>query len=73
MARSLKETLGISELSPSSNNNIYRALLAEFFGIFILNFFGVASCASNNEVVISLAFGLTVYMAVSVSKSQINI
>lgn len=63
MARSLKEVLGFNELT-SSSSNIWRSVLAEFVGIFILNFFGCASCISGETTTIALAFGLAIFMAV---------
>lgn len=56
-----KYSLGAEELR--GKTNLYRAIFAEFFGIFILNFFGCAACAQSggDKVVISLAFGLAVF------------
>lgn len=66
-----EETLGINELK-SKNNNIWRALLAEFLGNLLLNFFGCASCVAlgppgPNLVLIALTFGLTIFVVVQVS------
>lgn len=60
-------SLGAEELR-GRGNNLYKAIFAEFFGIFILNFFGCAACAQSggDKVVISLAFGLAVFMAAMV-------
>ncbi|KAL9692383.1 hypothetical protein quinque_000049 [Culex quinquefasciatus] len=57
--------LGMDELSGKSTN-IWKAVLAEFVGIFILNFFGCAACthAAGDKTLISLAFGLSVFMVV---------
>jgi aquaporin related protein len=65
MAGSLSKKLGFNEFS-SKSNNLWRALTAEFVGIFILNFFGCAACthANGDKTLISLAFGLSVFMAV---------
>ncbi|KAG4071593.1 hypothetical protein HA402_011747 [Bradysia odoriphaga] len=60
---SFKYKLGINELS-SKKQRIWNALIAEFVGIFFLNFFGCASCTSNDKTMISFAFGLAVFMAV---------
>lgn len=64
------ETLGINELK-SNNNNIWRALLAEFLGNVLLNFFGCASVVSlagpANFVIIALTFGFTVFVVAQVS------
>lgn len=62
-----KYSLGADELK-GRGNNLYKALFAEFFGIFILNFFGCAACAQSggDKVLISLAFGLAVFMAAMV-------
>lgn len=61
-------SLGAEELR-GRGNNLYKAIFAEFFGIFILNFFGCAACAQSggDKVLISLAFGLAVFMAAMVS------
>lgn len=58
--------LGMDELSGHSSNSIWKALVAEFVGIFILNFFGCAACthAAGDKTLISLAFGLSVFMVV---------
>lgn len=58
--------LGMDELSGKSSNSIWKALVAEFIGIFILNFFGCAACthAAGDKTLISLAFGLSVFMVV---------
>ncbi len=66
-----KYSFGADELK-GGNGNLYKALFAEFFGIFILNFFGCAACAQSgtsvyqDKVLISLAFGLAVFMAAMV-------
>ncbi|CAO1361633.1 unnamed protein product [Diamesa hyperborea] len=59
----MKYTLGVNELKGSTN--LWKSILAEFVGIFILNFFGCAACihAKGDETLISLAFGLSVFMA----------
>lgn len=66
MTRSYK--IGGEELTAKSHN-LWKSILAEFIGIFILNFFSCAACTqSNNDLVlISLAFGLSVFMAAMVS------
>lgn len=58
--------LGMDELSGNKSTNIWKAVLAEFVGIFILNFFGCAACthAAGDKTLISLAFGLSVFMVV---------
>lgn len=63
----MKYTLGVNELKGSTN--LWKSILAEFVGIFILNFFGCAACihAKGDETLISLAFGLSVFMAAMVS------
>lgn len=66
MAGSFKHKIGINEVS-LKNNNIWKAVLAEFLGTFILNFFGCLSCTTGNLTAISLAFGLAVFMVVMVS------
>ncbi|KAI7815065.1 Prip [Rhyzopertha dominica] len=59
------EALGIDELK-SENNNIWRALLAEFLGNLLLNFFGCAAVVSlsgsANLVKIALCFGFTIFV-----------
>ncbi|XP_076384462.1 aquaporin AQPAn.G isoform X3 [Megalopta genalis] len=59
----LKATLGTNEFA-ESKANLCRALVAEFLGTMLLNFFGCGSVATNNIVAISLAFGLTVAAAI---------
>lgn len=63
-----KYTFGANELR-SKSNNLWKAILAEFIGIFILNFFSCAACTQSggDKVLISLAFGLSVFMAAMVS------
>ena len=63
----MKYTLGANELKGSTN--LWKSILAEFVGIFILNFFGCAACthAGTDLTLISLAFGLSVFMAAMVS------
>lgn len=58
-------SLGADEIRGKPGTNLYKAVFAEFFGIFILNFFGCAACTQSNGdfVLISLAFGLSVFMA----------
>lgn len=65
-AMAFKYTLGVNE---TKSNNLWRSILAEFIGIFILNFFSCAACSQskNDYVLISLAFGLSVFMAAMVS------
>ncbi|KAJ8927754.1 hypothetical protein NQ314_019758 [Rhamnusium bicolor] len=62
------ETLGINELK-SKNGQIWKALLAEFLGNFLLNFFGCASIITFSDkphdlLLISLTFGLIVFTVV---------
>lgn len=59
----LKEALGIGELT-DKESGLYRALVAEFLGTLLLNFFGCGSVVTGNIVAISLAFGLTVAAAI---------
>jgi len=77
----LKATLGISEIAPRSL--IWKALLAEFVGNVILNFFGCASVVQIGPtqspadlVLIALSFGLAVFVCVQtighVSGGHIN-
>ncbi|KAJ6627581.1 Aquaporin [Pseudolycoriella hygida] len=60
---SFKYKLGINELK-AKKHGIWNALIAEFVGIFLLNFFGCASCTHGDKTMISFAFGLAVFMAV---------
>lgn len=65
-----KETLGINEIT-QKKHGIWKALLAEFLGNLLLNFFGCASVAclkegENSFVLIALAFGLTIFIVVQV-------
>lgn len=63
-----KYTLGANELSAKSHN-LWKSILAEFIGIFILNFFSCAACTQSQGdlTLIALAFGLSVFMAAMVS------
>ncbi|KAK1119499.1 hypothetical protein K0M31_013326 [Melipona bicolor] len=71
----LKEALGANELT-DKKSGLYRALVAEFLGTLLLNFFGCGSVITGNVVAISLAFGLTVASAIQgighVSGGHIN-
>lgn len=71
----LRTTLGVHELT-DKKAGLYRALVAEFLGTMLLNFFGCGSVVTRNVVAISLAFGLTVAGAVQgighVSGGHIN-
>ncbi|XP_014604408.1 PREDICTED: aquaporin AQPAn.G isoform X1 [Polistes canadensis] len=71
----LKEAIGVNELT-DKKSGLYRALLAEFLGTMLLNFFGCGSVVTSNVVAISLAFGLTVTAAIQaighVSGGHIN-
>lgn len=60
----MKYSLGAEELSGKSGN-LWKSLLAEFIGIFILNFFSCAACTQSKDdlTLIALAFGLSVFMA----------
>lgn len=64
-----KYTLGMNEFASTAPNNLWRSIVAEFVGIFILNFFSCAACSQSNGdlTLISLAFGLSVFAAASVS------
>lgn len=59
----LKSALGADELT-DKKAELPRALLAEFLGTLLLNFFGCGAVVTGNEVAISLAFGLTVMGAI---------
>ena len=66
-----KYSLGANELkSPAAN--LWKSVLAEFIGIFILNFFSCAACTQSNGdlTLIALAFGLSVFMAAMVSDNN---
>jgi len=83
MAGKLRETLGINEIA-SRKTNIWKALLAEFLGNVLLNFFGCAACVSVNPVaalapnwvLVALTFGFTIFIVVQalghVSGGHIN-
>lgn len=84
MAGRLRETLGINEIT-SKKTSIWKALLAEFVGNVLLNFFGCASCVTVNSaaaqhgpnfVLVALTFGFTVFIVVQalghVSGAHIN-
>ncbi|XP_018569426.1 aquaporin AQPAn.G isoform X2 [Anoplophora glabripennis] len=75
-----REKLGISELK-DKKGGIWKALLAEFLGNFLLNFFGCASAVSlpseqQDIVLVALTFGLTIFIIVQslghVSGAHIN-
>lgn len=59
----LKTTLGTNEFA-ESKADLCRALVAEFLGTMLLNFFGCGSVITKDVVAISLAFGLTVAAAI---------
>lgn len=63
-----KYSFGTNELR-SKTSNLWKSILAEFIGIFILNFFSCAACTQSggDKTLISLAFGLSVFMAAMVS------
>jgi aquaporin related protein len=64
----IKEKLGLEEIT----RGIWKALLAEFLGNLLLNFYGCASCLGNGEgkktVLIALTFGLVIMAIVQVRK-----
>lgn len=55
----LKNALGAEELT-DRKVGLPRALLAEFLGTLLLNFFGCGAVVTGSVVAISLAFGLAV-------------
>ncbi|XP_070515943.1 aquaporin AQPAn.G isoform X1 [Cardiocondyla obscurior] len=55
----LKGALGADELT-DKKVGLPRALLAEFFGTLLLNFFGCGAVVTGSVIAISLAFGLVV-------------
>ncbi|XP_076161300.1 aquaporin AQPAn.G isoform X2 [Ptiloglossa arizonensis] len=59
----IKAALGTSELT-DTKAGLYRALVAEFLGTMLLNFFGCGAVVTANVVAISLSFGLTVAAAI---------
>ncbi|XP_034945651.1 aquaporin AQPAn.G-like [Chelonus insularis] len=71
----LKSVLGAHELT-DKKAGLWRALIAEFFGTMLLNFFGCGAVITQNVVAIALAFGLAVTGAVQgighVSGGHIN-
>lgn len=71
----LKTALGVHELT-EKKAGLYRALVAEFIGTMLLNFFGCGAVVTGNVVAISLAFGLAVAASVQgighVSGGHIN-
>lgn len=64
-----RETLGVNEFK-TKNNSIPKALTAEFIGNLLLNFFGCGSVVfaspENVPIVVPLAFGLSIFVAVQV-------
>ncbi|XP_032677822.1 aquaporin AQPAn.G-like isoform X3 [Odontomachus brunneus] len=71
----LKSALGANELT-DKKAGLPRALLAEFLGTLLLNFFGCGAVVTGNVIAISLAFGLAVMGAIQgighVSGGHIN-
>ncbi|XP_026824096.1 aquaporin AQPAe.a isoform X2 [Ooceraea biroi] len=71
----LKSALGTDEIT-DRKAGLPRALLAEFLGTLLLNFFGCGAVMTANVVAISLAFGLVVAGAIQgighVSGGHIN-
>lgn len=59
----LRAALGAHELT-DKKSGLHRAMLAEFLGTLLLNFFGCGSVITGQVVAIALAFGLTVAGAV---------
>lgn len=64
----LAEFVGTMEFYVLLNSDKLEICCLFQLGIFLLNFFGVASCATNDKTLISLTFGLVVFMAVMVSR-----
>ncbi|KRT81580.1 hypothetical protein AMK59_5170 [Oryctes borbonicus] len=56
------EKLGINDLK--AKNNLWKALLAEFIGTLLLNFFGCISCVVSTDVMIALTFGFVIFVTV---------
>ena len=65
---SIKERLGVEEIT----RGIWKALLAEFLGNLLLNFYGCASCVGTEQVkstvLTALTFGLVIMAIVQVRK-----
>lgn len=75
MGGNLQEIIGLGDLSKGSI--VWKALLAEFLGNLILNFFGCASIINlagghSSFVLISLTFGLAVFLIVQVRNRLIK-
>lgn len=79
----LKEALGLDEFSSAKKTSlVWRALLAEFIGNLLLNFFGCLSCVTIKEnttggfVLIALTFGFVIFIVVQtlghVSGAHVN-
>lgn len=47
-------------------NILWRALCAEFVGIFLLNFFSCGACTQGDTHSIAIAFGFSVFVAISI-------
>jgi aquaporin related protein len=60
-----RNTLGIQELT-DKKSGLYRALVAEFLGTLLLNFFGCGAVVTGSILAISFSFGLTVAAAIQV-------
>lgn len=76
-----QEVLGINEVSSSKViNAVWKALLAEFLGNFLLNFFGCGSVIvmafttehQPNFLLVALTFGLVVFVCVQVKLPLLN-
>ena len=63
-----KYSLGLEELK-AKTYHLYRSFIAEFVGIFFLNFFacGASTQANGDLTLIGLAYGLSVFTAAMVS------
>lgn len=66
MAGKFEYKLGINELK-SKNDRLWQALIGEFLGNFILNFFACGACTQPEDGLFkALAFGLGVFMAITI-------
>lgn len=66
MAGNFKYTLGVNEFK-SKEHRLWQALIGEFLGNLILNFFACGACTQpENGVFKALAFGLGVFMAITI-------
>ncbi|XP_037954743.1 aquaporin AQPAn.G [Teleopsis dalmanni] len=66
MARNFEYSLGVNEFK-SKDHRLWQALIGEFLGNLILNFFACGACTQPEDGTFkALAFGLGVFMAITI-------